>query len=79
MNYLERITINPKVMTGKPIIKGTRVPVELVLKKLAQNIDAEEILKNYPHLTKEDIKAAILYAQEILRDEKVYPIKRARA
>ena len=56
---LNRIQINPKVMIGKPVIKGTRIPVELILKMLSQGIATEEILEEYPHLTKEDIRAAL--------------------
>lgn len=62
---LNRITVNPKVMAGKPIIKGTRIPVEQVLRLLAQGITPEQILKDYPHLTKDDIMAALLYAAEL--------------
>ena len=61
-------------MVGKPVIKGTRIPVELVLKKLAQNIDANEILENYPRLTKEDIKAAIMYAESLVENSEEYPL-----
>ncbi len=79
MDYPKRITIDPEVMTGKPVIEGTRIPVELILKKLGQDVDIEEILKDYPTLEKEDVKAAILYARNVLEQEKVYPLKGARA
>ena len=59
---LTRIVVDPKILVGKPIIKGTRIPVELILKKLGQNIDVTEILQDFPRLTTEDIKAAIMYA-----------------
>ena len=72
---LDRITINPKIMVGKPVIKGTRIPVEAILKKLAQNIDVEEILKDFPRITKEDIRAAIMYAESIVEDTEIFPIK----
>jgi len=71
---LNRITVNPKIMAGKPIIKGTRIPVEQVLRLLAQNITPEQILKDYPHLTKDDIMAALLYAAKITGKEEVYPV-----
>jgi len=58
---LERISVNPKVMVGKPVIRGTRVPVELIVKMLAQGIAEEEILREYPRLELEDIKAALAY------------------
>lgn len=71
---LERIAINPKVMTGKPVIRGTRIPVELIVKMLAQGIAEEEILKEYPRLEPEDIKAALAYASEVLSNEEVFPL-----
>ena len=70
---LNRIVINPKIMVGKPVIKGTRIPVEIVLKKLVQNIDIKEILRDYPRLTKEDIQAAIMYAESLVEDTEVFP------
>jgi len=71
---LNRITVNPKIMAGKPVIKGTRVPVEQVLRLLAQGITPEQILIDYPHLTKDDIMAALLYAAKITGKEEVYPV-----
>jgi uncharacterized protein (DUF433 family) len=55
---LGRIEINPKVMASKPVIKGTRIPVEMVLRMLSQGISVEELLEEYPHLAEEDIQAA---------------------
>jgi uncharacterized protein (DUF433 family) len=63
---LGRIVANPKVMGGKLIIKGTRVTLELLLKLLAQGLTPTEILKDHPHLTKDDISAALLYASEVI-------------
>jgi len=60
---LKRIVVDPKIMVGKPIIKGTRIPVGLILKKLAQKIDVKEILEDFPRLKEDDIKAAIIYAE----------------
>lgn len=71
---LTRIEINPKVMLGKPVIRGTRIPVEIILRKLAQNISIEEILSDYPRLTKEDIRAAIAYAAQSLSTEEILPL-----
>lgn len=71
---LGRVVVNPKVMAGKPILKGTRITVELVLRLLAQGLSVEEILKDYPHLTKDDITAVLLYAAKIAGDEEVYPV-----
>lgn len=71
---LNRIVINPKVMAGKPVIKGTRIPVEQVLRLLAQGLSFDEILKDYPHLKKDDIMAALLYAAKAMSKEEVYPV-----
>jgi len=73
-SLLNRIVVNPKVMTGKPIIKGTRIPVEQVLRLLAQGLSFDEILKDYPHLKKDDIMAALLYAAKVMGKEEVYPL-----
>ena len=59
---LNRIEINPSIMLGKPVIKGTRIPVEMILEKLAENIAIDEILADYPRLTREDVQAALAYA-----------------
>ena len=74
---LDRIEINPKIMVGKPVIKGTRIPVELILKMLSQGITTEEILGEYPQLTKEDIQAALAYGAKALEVEEVYSLERA--
>jgi len=63
-------------MVGKPIVKGTRITVELILKLLAQGVTVEELIskKYYPHLKKEDVYAAIEYARTIIEEEKIYPL-----
>ena len=71
-----RIETNPDVMVGKPVIKGTRITVELLLRQLAQGLTTEEILKNYPHLKRKDIHAAIAYAAELVGEESAYPLTR---
>ena len=71
---LQRIIIDPKIMIGKPVIKGTRIPVELIMRLIAQGIAEKEILDDYPHLTKEDIQAVLVYASELLANEEVYPL-----
>jgi uncharacterized protein (DUF433 family) len=71
---LERISVNPKVMVGKPVIRGTRIPVALIVKMLAQGIAEEEILKEYPRLESEDIRAALAYASAVLGNEEVFPL-----
>jgi uncharacterized protein (DUF433 family) len=71
---LERIVLDPKVMVGKPVIRGTRVPVEHVLTLLAEGLTVKEILKDYPHLTKDDVAAVLLYAARVTGREEVYPV-----
>jgi len=63
---MERITINPQILKGKPIIKGTRIPVYLILELLAAGMNTKDILKEYPELTEGDIKAALQYASKLL-------------
>jgi uncharacterized protein (DUF433 family) len=71
---LERIAIDPEVMGGKPIIVGTRIPVELIVRMLAQGVTEDEILAEYPHLRPEDIRAALAYAATVLANEAVFPL-----
>ncbi len=71
---LERIVANPKIMGGKPIVKGTRITVEQVLKLMAQGLTQDEILKDYPHLKKDDIAAVLLYAAKVAAEEEIYPV-----
>jgi uncharacterized protein (DUF433 family) len=73
-DWRERITVDPKVLSGKPIIKGTRIAVEFVLELLANSWTVEDILKNYPQLKREDVAAALKYAAEILKEEKAYTL-----
>ena len=74
MTRPERIVLDPKVLGGKPIVKGTRLAVEFVIDLLAQGWAEDEILENYPGLAREDISACLRYATEVLRSEKVYPL-----
>jgi uncharacterized protein (DUF433 family) len=74
-HYTQRIIIDPKVLAGKPVIKGTRIPVELVLKRLSQDLDMQTIFEAYPHLTVEDIKACFAYAEAVVEGESVYPME----
>lgn len=62
MNYFDRIEVNPKVMLGKPVIKGTRIPVYVILRLLAEGYDDKKIKREYPDLKKDDILAALKYA-----------------
>jgi uncharacterized protein (DUF433 family) len=67
----ERIEINPEVMGGKPVIRGTRVPVELVLRKLGAGLTPEEIIADHPRLVLDDIRAAQTFAADYLADEEL--------
>ena len=69
-----RIDINPKVMLGKPVIRGTRITVELLLRKLSEGATEAELLQDYPHLTAEDIRAAIKYAADVVAHEEVITV-----
>jgi uncharacterized protein (DUF433 family) len=71
MTTHDRIEINPKIMLGKPVIRGSRITVELILRKIAEGIDERTLLEAYPHLTKEDIHAAARYAADTLAHEEV--------
>ncbi len=69
MDYKERIVRNPKILGGKPVIKGTRIPVSLILERLSEGVSCEELLKMYPTLEKEDIMAAIAYSADVIKKE----------
>ena len=69
MTLTERIVINPKVMQGKPVIRGTRIPVELILRKLSEGAVEGDLLDAYPRLTRTDIQAAIAYAADTVAHE----------
>ena len=73
-DWKSRITVDPNILAGKPIIKGTRISVELILDFLANGWSVEAILENYPQLKKEDVTAVLKYATEILKEERVYPL-----
>jgi uncharacterized protein (DUF433 family) len=72
MNTVSRIVLDPSILAGKPVIRGTRISVDLVLELLASGWQEAMILKEYPGLEHEDILACIRYAQEIVRSERVY-------
>lgn len=79
MSWQERIVIDPGILVGKPVIKGTRLAVEFIIDLLAQGWSEAKILRNYPGLTHEDIHACLAYAGAILKAEKVYPLEVAGA
>lgn len=72
MKWQERIVIDPKILVGKPVIKGTRISVEFVVDLLGRGWTTEQILREYDHLTPEDIRACLAYASEVLKSEQVY-------
>jgi uncharacterized protein (DUF433 family) len=71
MNYQKIIISDPSIMLGKPIIKGTRITVELIIKKLSDGLSIEDILKAYPHLKREDVLAALAYSSDIISKEEI--------
>ncbi len=74
MNWQEKITINPDILSGKPVIRGTRLAVEFIVDLLASEWTETEILRNYPIVTHEDIQACLRYASQVLHAERVYPL-----
>jgi uncharacterized protein (DUF433 family) len=72
---LDRIEINPEVLAGKPVIKGTRLSVQFIVGLLGQGVTMEEILQEYYRLTKEDILACLVFASNILENNAFYPLK----
>jgi len=67
----ERIVMNPRIMVGKPTVKGTRITVEMILRKLGAGMTPEEVLRDHPHLTLDDIRAAQAFAADYLAEEAV--------
>ena len=76
MGHRDRVEINPKVLAGKPVIRGTRIPVELILRKLAEGATNDVLLDAYPNLKVEDIKAALTYAAESIAREEIRTVER---
>jgi len=70
----QRIEINPDILMGKPVIAGTRIPIYLILNLLVSGYDEERIIQAYPILTREDIRAALWYAEQRVRYEEVHPL-----
>jgi uncharacterized protein (DUF433 family) len=68
------IEVNPRIMTGKPVIKGTRITVEIILEKLSYGMSFSDILEAYPSLSVEKIRAALAFAAESLKGDKIYPM-----
>ena len=76
MGWQERIAVDESVLGGKPMVRGTRIAVELVIELLAAGWSHEQVLANYKNLTEEDIRSCLSYAGELLREEKVFNLKR---
>jgi uncharacterized protein (DUF433 family) len=74
VNVLDRITVHPDVMVGKPTIRGMRITVEQILKAMANGVPTDQLLDDYPELEKEDIRAALLYASQLVDEERVYAV-----
>ena len=77
MNWQDRIIVDANVLVGKPVVRGTRISVELVIDLLAAGWTSEQILDSYPSLAAQDIRACLAYAGELLPSEKVFPLEAA--
>lgn len=73
MDFMKRIIVDQKIMVGKPVIKGTRIPLDAILQRIADGMTTEEILRDYPNLTKDDVRAAVEYSASLVRGEDVIP------
>jgi len=74
-DLLSRITINPKVMVGKPTIRGMRITVEQILRALAGGVTVNELLQDYPDLEQEDLQAVFAYVANLVDEEQVFPVE----
>ena len=75
MEWKDHIDIDPAVLVGKPVIKGTRIAVEFIMDLLAQGWNEENILENYPGITHEDIISCLRYAEQIIKTERTYSLE----
>jgi uncharacterized protein (DUF433 family) len=76
MTWQDRIAIDPDVLVGKPVVKGTRIAVELVIDLLGRGYTTAQVIEQYDHLTADDVQACLAYAAEVLQSEKVYALPR---
>ncbi|WP_376792656.1 DUF433 domain-containing protein [Thermoflexus sp.] len=74
-DWRERIVVDPQICHGKPCVRGTRIPVSVILDNLAEGLTPEEIVAEYPPLTLEDVQAAIAYAADLVREEELAPLR----
>ena len=72
---MDRITINPSIMLGKPTIRGMRITVEQLLRALSKGLTEQELFEEYPELEKEDIQAVFAYATVLVEEEQVFPVR----
>lgn len=79
MDWRDRIEVNPDVLVGKPVIKGTRISVELILDRFADGWSMEDLLASYPHITRDDTLAALTFAAELFKEETFVAVGKARA
>jgi len=79
VDWRGRIVTDPHILVGKPVIKGTRISVDLILGWLANGWSIEDILDSYPHITREDVQAALAFAAEMLREEEYIAVYKASA
>lgn len=77
MDWREHIVVDPDVLVGKPIVKGTRISVELLLDRFADGWSYDDVLEAYPHLTREQVQAAVTFASELFKEEKYVAIGKA--
>jgi uncharacterized protein (DUF433 family) len=77
VDWRSHIVVDPKILVGKPVIRGTRISVEFVVGLLAAGWGHEQVLESYPHISEQDIRACLAYAGELLREEHVYPLTTA--
>ena len=70
----QHIEVNPKIMMGKPVIKGTRITVEQILENLSESNSIDDVLLSHPHLTKDQVHAALSFAAQSIRGDEIYPI-----
>ena len=75
MDWREHITVDPSILVGKPVVKGTRLSVEFIVELLSHGWSEEEVLRNYPGLSREGIQACLAYAVDRLKSEKVFPVE----
>lgn len=74
MSWQERIVVDPETLVGKPVVRGTRLSVELIVDLLGQGWSEADVLRSYPKLTAEDIQACLKYASAVMQSEKIYPL-----